>query len=301
MLGIVTVLEVLCSHFDLEQGKIEIGLDGESAIKKLQQPHLPSPKSPHFDLLLDCKKRLESLPIQVKFRWIEGHQDDKGKPVGRLDWWALQNVRMDAAAKRHLKRTKHLTPPNLQLHHERWALWIRGKKLSSFTKAAVYELINDKAARDYWQSKDSNPISDDQWNSFNRKAMKTAQKERPLGKNRFIFKFATGHFACGRQMKRRKEWTHDKCPVCGAQDENNHHVMMCQAVSSRATWTKSLQNLGKWMSEVETDPTIKKHILNLLEAWVDGKAQPNPPPCSMETRRALQTQNNIGAWNTILG
>ena len=51
--GILTTLEILCEHHGIEQGKIEIGLDGESVIKKLEQPHLPSPKDPHCDLLLD--------------------------------------------------------------------------------------------------------------------------------------------------------------------------------------------------------------------------------------------------------
>ena len=301
VVGVLTVLETLCSHFDLTEGKIELGLDGESVIKKLERPYLPSPKDPHYDMLLDCKLRLKALPIEVKLRWIEGHQDDKGKPMGRLDWWALQNIRMDAAAKRHAKRTAGSTPPNFRFANEAWSVWIRGRKLSSFTKQAVYELVNDKKAKDYWMKKESNPLTEEQWDSFNKPALKTAKKERPTGKNRFIFKFATGHFACGRQMKRRKEWNHDRCPVCGAPDENNHHVLMCQAVSSRATWTKALQDLKKWMTDADTQPDIQKHILDLLEAWVDDRPQPRLPLTSLENRRALQAQNDIGAWNMILG
>ena len=182
-----------------------MGLDGESVIKKLKQSYLPSPKDSHYDLLLDCKQRLWKLSIEVRFRWIEGHQDEKGEPGRRLDWWALQNVRMDSAAKRHWKRTKTHTPPNMRFQHERWALWLRGKKLSSFSKEAVYEAINTKDVETYWKTKKSNPMTDEQWNSFNKKALKTAHKERPRGKQRFLLKFATGHFACGRQMKRRKE------------------------------------------------------------------------------------------------
>ena len=124
--------------------------------------------------------------------------------------------------------------------------------------------------------------------------------QRETERNRFLLKFATGHFACGRQMKCRKEWVHDRCPVCGAPDENNRHVLVCQAVSSRATWTKSLKDLEKWMIEVETLPAIRQHILALLQSWVDETPQPAIPFCSMETNKALQVQNTIGAFNMIL-
>ena len=211
-----------------------MGLDGESVIKKLQQDWLPSPKDSHYDLLLDCKRRMEKLPIDVQFRWIEGHQDEKSKSWGRLDWWALQNIRMDSKAKKHLRKTKKCTPPNIRFEHENWAVWLNGKKLSSFTKKAVYEVIHTSDAENYWKNKESNPLSDDQWNSFNKKAYKKAHQERPHGKNRFDLKFATGHFGCGRQMLRRKTWTHSNCPVCGASDEHNCHVLRCHAVSARA-------------------------------------------------------------------
>ena len=122
-----------------------------------------------------------------------------------------------------------------------------------------------------------------------------------MGKNRFNMKFATGHFACGRQMMRRKERTHSKCPVCGKMDEDNCHVLMCQAVSSRATWAKSLKDLTKWMVQAETHPAIRKHIINLLESWANERPVPDIPFCSLETRAALQVQNNLGAFNMILG
>ena len=114
-------------------------------------------------------------------------------------------------------------------------------------------------------------------------------------------KFATGHFGCGRQMMRRKDWSHDKCPICGAPDEDNKHVMMCRAVSSRQTWTESLKALREWMDKEKTHPAIRTHIIKMLESWVEDKPTPNIPFCSLETRAALQAQNNIGAWNMILG
>ena len=87
VVGILTVVEALCEQCGLTEGHIEIGLDGESVIKRLQSPVPAMPKDKHYDLLLDCKERINAIPIGVSFRWIEGHQDDKGGEQGRrLDW-----------------------------------------------------------------------------------------------------------------------------------------------------------------------------------------------------------------------
>ena len=41
--GILTLAEMICSKFALTEGKLEIGLDGESVIKKLSSPFNPKP------------------------------------------------------------------------------------------------------------------------------------------------------------------------------------------------------------------------------------------------------------------
>ena len=115
-------------------------------------------------------------------------------------------------------------------------------------------------------------------------------------------KFATGHFGCGRQMMRRKDWSKDNCPVCGAPDEDNRHVVKCRDDRSRETWKKALKALEDWMKEADTHPSIRKHILRLLETWVADQPAPPPPAlASLEMKKALQLQSNLGGWNTILG
>jgi hypothetical protein len=43
------------------------------------------------------------LPITVDFRWVEGHQDDKGMAYYNLDWWGLMNYKMDLASKQYME------------------------------------------------------------------------------------------------------------------------------------------------------------------------------------------------------
>ena len=297
VVGILTVVEALCEQYGLTEGRIEIGLDGESVIKRLQSPVPALPKDKHYDLLLDCKERIKALPIDVSFRWIEGHQDDKGGEQGRrLDWWAKQNIRMDAKAKRHWKRTKGSVHHNLQFSRERWAIWLSGNKLSSFKKERLYEHTNQGPVQQYWQQK--NNLDQPTWATINWEASREALAERQTGLQRFHVKFGTGHFACGRMMLRRKHWTHSKCPRCGADDEDKVHVIRCP--SAQGVWTKTLQALRKWMVEVDTHPSIRDHVMATLKTWV--KDDPLPTPRGFgELRKALQAQNNIGAWNLLLG
>ena len=81
------------------EGKLTIGLDGESVIKKLEHRQLPKVTDKHYDMLTDCKTRIKQLPIKIQFKYIEGHQDNKKKKKKDLDWWATTNIRMDKLAK----------------------------------------------------------------------------------------------------------------------------------------------------------------------------------------------------------
>ena len=152
----------------------------------------------------------------------------------------------------------------------------------------------------YWKEKESNPISDEVFDSVNWGAAKTARQELPMGQRRFFSKFATGHFACGRQMLRRKEWTHDKCPRCGEADENNVKVVQCLDPGAAKTRSKALQSVSDCLEDNKTNPLISRHIMSSLKAWFQGQPLPEPRG-SRSLRLALQGQNAIGVWNLLLG
>jgi len=148
--------EILCKKFAITDGQLEIGLDGESVIKKLRSPFSPKPSDSHYDLLVDCRQRIRALPIDIKFRWVEGHQDDRGHAQS-LDWWALQNIRMDRLAKQYWKTTRSRPKANQVFQYEAWAVSIHGQKLSSFQKEAVHERTHGEAIKTYWQEKNQIP------------------------------------------------------------------------------------------------------------------------------------------------
>ena len=97
---------------------------------------------------------------------------------------------------------------------------------------------------------------------------------------------------------------HSNCPRCGEAEENKFHVLQCRDPEAQKVWNKALKDLKQWMTTAHTSAPIRDHILAMLKAWADEDLPPEPPfMCTRETtgRKALQEQNQIGAWNMVLG
>jgi predicted RNA-binding Zn-ribbon protein involved in translation (DUF1610 family) len=298
IVGILVMLELLCSQFYLTSGQVTLGCDCESAIKKLRAHKHPKPSDSHYDLLMDCRARIRALPITVTFKWVEGHQDSKHKGHSlALDWWARQNIAMDNRAKAHWHRTKHHTPPNIVFQHEPYAVLLDGVKLSSFHKGRVHASTGQGPIRHYWQTK--HKLSDTQFQDINWQATQTAQRAQPMGRRRWQAKFMTSHCSTGKMMLIRKKWSHSRCPRCGEAVEDTRHLCRCPDPAATTCRQKAFHKLNKWLAGNHTMPQIQHHLLLLLRRWIANE----PPPQAGTTRtgRALQAQSDLGGWNTIMG
>ena len=87
-------------HYSIKKLAITIALDCELALKTCAKSDPLFIKMKSFDILQDVRKRLDMLPIEVYWRWVEGYQEEKGKI---MDWWARRNFEVDLAAKAYLK------------------------------------------------------------------------------------------------------------------------------------------------------------------------------------------------------
>ena len=152
--------------------------------------------------------------------------------------------------------------------------------------------------KSYWQKK--NAIDEEYWNDINWKAFQTAQKEQPMGKKRWSAKFATSHCGTGRMMHRRKEWSHDQCPVCGQPDEDTHHVLQCPEATHK--WNKEMTALAEALAEAKTDPLVTKGLIQMLNSWRNntplGRWDARTSP---HLQKALEAQLGLGGWNTMMG
>ncbi len=80
--GGLSMLAIIIQFFNIEQGQIEIALDGLSALNQAKKciKNLLITQS-CYDLLQDISNRLKMLPegIKIKWRHVEGHQKEKGR------------------------------------------------------------------------------------------------------------------------------------------------------------------------------------------------------------------------------
>ena len=296
LIGTLTALQVLCEAYGIAQGRAIIGVDCESLTKRLSNPRPIEVTEAHFDLLYDCRCRIQALPVTIRLDWIEGHQDERN-PARPLDWWAQQNIAMDTAAKAHWRMTQHTPAPNPILQHETFSVKVKMEKVTSFNKNHIYNQILEQPTRAYWQQK--HDITDPQWEDINWKASQQALQELPIGQRRFHAKFATSHIATGKMMLIRKQWPHSKCPRCGADQEDTKHVIQCPAAPGK--WSSAIEGLQTWLKAQHTDPFLTVSITRLLHSWRQGQVCQTTPSLNPQKRAALAAQLGLGAWNTLLG
>ena len=103
---IVSLVELLCTHQNINSVVITVACDGIQALLKGFDPNTSlTCQSSQQDLIRSIWTRLQNSPMDWKWQHVKGHQDDvkghKEKSIEPLDHPATLNVEMDNNAKAH--------------------------------------------------------------------------------------------------------------------------------------------------------------------------------------------------------
>jgi hypothetical protein len=299
--GVVSTVNCVCKAYGVTKGSIEVGLDGDQAMKAISGDWLLKSDDPDFDLLQDLRAKLERSPLTWKWRWIKGHQDDKAS-FKDLDRWGQLNVICDGLAKEFWNYCA-LTDswiPNHPFGDENWSIWIEGKKLSHLDKHKLYAYTFSARTSAYWHRKHSLPpelITSIHWD-----ACATAMLAKlPFGKRRWLLKHATGFCGVGKMELRRGNQDHDECPRCN-QSEDAQHVLTCRGTGAELAFTTSLQKLDTHMRKILTAPEIRQIILKRLLHWRRYQhhvPMTDPVPNEFGLREAVYAQDAIGWYDSL--
>jgi hypothetical protein len=101
---VLEALKGICEVHDIQEGKVEVGLDGEQAVKEAFGSWPLDPTRPDYDMLQQIRGMISSSPLKFTLRWIESHQDDM-KYLSKIDHWGQLNVECDGLAKRYWNTT----------------------------------------------------------------------------------------------------------------------------------------------------------------------------------------------------
>ena len=152
---------------------------------------------------------------------------------------------------------------------------------------------------DYWVDKGQIPIAE--IHSIDWVNSEKAIKRLPFSKQLWISKFSSGHCAVGEMMKIRKEWTHDKCPICLDDNETNEHVLLCQDPRALLNWETLAAKLDKDMQNMTTAPTIRRTIMRKIHKWRNKHSPALNVTDEYGEHEAALVQDRIGWTNFMLG
>ena len=294
----MTTIQILCQLHDINQGSVTIGLDGKSTFNGIQQPHPPNPQIKHYDIIMDIRRKIKSLPVNIYLRYVAGHQD---KLTSNLDWWERQNVRMDLKAKEHMRNTMHQNNSNILIGQNHWTVRVGQDFPHNCDLDDLYDRIYTPIIQKYWCIQ-RQQISLTEWPNINWEACELAAKKLTIAQQRWLSKNHSGHCGNGKSMKIRQLQTHDECPLCTASPEDMKHVMRCPDPRAELRWEYNAQLVKTWMDENFTHPTLNKIIMRRLHQWHNSSPTPLFTPwVPPDILRVIQAQDTIGWYQFLLG
>jgi hypothetical protein len=282
----MTTLHHLCLFYGLDEGSVELGCDGASALHTIfgKDPVLTT-DIPDYDQVGAIYHLRKISKLYWRHRHVKGHQDDM---TDELDDWAKCNILMDSRAKAHLQVARQL-PRHYNIDGEPWQLWVQGIKIRTNIQGSIYSAVHDTESLQYRAAKrDMDPagLQEVDWPTIGQ-----ALKSIPRNRRVFISKHVSGMCGVGKFMKRWEGWDTDLCPRCGMV-EDAAHMWQCKGPGTEDVWNKALTELEALLPKLDTDPNIKFLILSHLRGWRSGEGFVyNTPRCF---QILLQEQHLVG-------
>ena len=112
-------------------------------------------------------------------------------------------------------------------------------------------------------------------------------------------KQTAGKCAVGVEMKRRKPWTHSKCPRCDELYETSTHVLQYTGEGTGGIWEKAIKSFRQHLAEQLTNNQVADLICASLSAWRQGIQPRQPRSYLLGLQQAFVEQTDIG-WGAAL-
>jgi len=259
-----------------------------------QRPQFPNDTlKPDWDIINEIVLLLKATPQKVS--WIRGHQDND-KDLEEIPLPAQLNCEADELASEVHDiefdwNVKNPKPPNnsVQIH-------LGKKTITSHLKHTLRQTIKQKPLLDYIAKKAKwHPTTTDlvDWESHKR-AIGLSQLP-----SKFITKFIHQILPTGIVVHRYKPYYNSGCPSCNEQNEDQFHVLTCQA-TDRVTWIGNLKKeIIKFCTTTNTSEEIQLLLINgISDHLQDCELEyPEQYPQSMQT---LIEEHHLIGWDQLL-
>jgi hypothetical protein len=282
MYSICLMTEILCEHFKIQTGAIEIACDGLSPLQKCAiMDERGRPQNKHYDFIDAIRAKIAKSPLTWTLRHVKGHQEGDD-----LDIYARLNEEMDTACKQWWKESEFTPLPKQQLiHGEPWAVFLGGTKVTSQLRNTLIQWCQKRKARSYWEKKlGATTCALIDWN-----VVEKVNKALGPQRQRWIAKHATGICGVRLMMKQMGKATTAGCPRCD-ETETAEHVWRCQDTAATAIWQDGIQEIRDWMQQTASSEVVEQ-IVESLNSW---RAGTNMPESEEETAAVCKRQVRVG-------
>ena len=206
---------------------------------------------------------------------------------------------VDELAKAHLYDIMDSPPlPPQQFEAEMWSMSIDNIKQECINKQMIYEYAYGHShSRQYWH--DCHLLTQTQFYLVDWELIGKGLGKWEWGKRKWLAKFLLDTAAVGRNMVRRGEWTHDKCPRCNQLDEDYMHVIDCP--KAKQPFQEAVTQFIAQLEHLDTHPTIISIFKSNLTNW--SFTSPIAPQTIYNgtIRKAYEDQCCIGWYQFLWG
>ena len=291
--GIAAVVYLLCKHYNITEGAIEVGCDGLNALRDCFTPGFTaSCAKPHFDLVCAIRTLIKRTQIKWTWRHVDGHQlEDPFLEYGDLDRWGQLNEDMDLQAKALLHIMNHDRTLQYRIYAEPWTLWVGNEKVSANTPDRIRWATDGPRCIARWNK--HHKFGTASSNDVDWDATEDMMDSLPNARARWTTKHSFGMCGVGKWMLRWKKRTTADCPHCG-EFEDAVHVWLCHSQAAADQWTTALADLEAWLDKHNTDPALRELLLTGLLAWRNNHLVPT----SIKHPILAALQGQLG-WQSI--
>ena len=296
---VVNVLRVLCKAVNVKKKKFKIYCDCEAAITMLHKhPDSISLTTKHHDILWDINAMLQSLPFQITFQWVKGHQSHANIQRNQL---AKMNDRVDELAKSFAQFCIKVPSEQDSVRYgtQYWSVTYNGMKIiNNIGKTLTHQIHKLELLK---HLKEKYELLDSEIDCIDWDSIEVAMKGLNLNEQLWVTKHVSHFNGLGVKMAQCNLWESPKCPRCQRDDETHAHLISCTHISCQNEMCDGLIRMSNTLSTWDTDPRLHVLFIKKLRQPRSLMLDLIPDGCSVDLIQAAKEQDLLGYDRFIEG
>jgi hypothetical protein len=292
-------------YHQLQGGSVTFHFDNDAGVDKSAERHLNVPERyKHADLVRAIRVIVFRLrtehDIIITFDKVQGHRLRHVR-YDQLTRPEQLNEMMDIRAKARVDRifSQRIPPPPKSIKFEGWSFWIDDIKATTDPTDMLLQRIHEGTMRDWLSRPDHLWMTAAGFDLVDWQSVHTSLKGFPEMFRVWASKHMSRFCGVGRMQHICGFWDNSHCPRCKEDNETTTHILICPDEDAGREWRNRVANLGIWLLEMDTHPSIKTCIMESLSLRATTTLfSPNADHICMT---AALEQDEIGWQNFVEG